>query len=145
MGEVEASACPDSRHARSVQELFDRVTKDYPVALKVVAAQSAWQDPLALLTAGGRACLWESEQPSSHVGMAGAPCWVWNALAERAYHDGADYFYQVEPPAHVSGEPDAFQLTRRRARQSNPQVNDDTEFVTPGGRERKSAIPAASA
>lgn len=24
-----------------------------------------------------------------------APCWVWNALADIAYHDGANYFYQL--------------------------------------------------
>lgn len=34
-------------------------------------------------------------QTSSHAGMQGAPCWVWNALAEQAYRDGAHYFYQA--------------------------------------------------
>ena len=29
------------------------------------------------------------------VGMAGAPCWIWNILADRAYNDGHSYFFQV--------------------------------------------------
>lgn len=28
-------------------------------------------------------------------GTAHAPVWVWNALIEKAYSDGADYFYQI--------------------------------------------------
>ena len=27
--------------------------------------------------------------------MKGAPCWVWNELAKRAYADGCDYFFQL--------------------------------------------------
>jgi len=29
------------------------------------------------------------------VGTRGSPCWVWNALARRAYEEGASYFYQL--------------------------------------------------
>jgi len=32
---------------------------------------------------------------SKHSNMTGAPVWVWNALADLAYHDGMDYFYQL--------------------------------------------------
>ena len=38
-------------------------------------------------------------------GMKNAPAWVWSSLALQAFHDGCDYFYQV---------------------------NDDLMFVTPG-------------
>jgi len=34
-------------------------------------------------------------QMSKHSGMTGAPCWVWNAIADLAYHDKMHYFYQL--------------------------------------------------
>jgi hypothetical protein len=27
--------------------------------------------------------------------MLGNPCWIWNELAKRAYHDGCDYYFQL--------------------------------------------------
>jgi len=27
--------------------------------------------------------------------MTGKPCWIWNAIADLAYHDDMHYFYQL--------------------------------------------------
>lgn len=36
-------------------------------------------------------------------GMTGAPAWVWNALAQRAYDSGCDYFYQLNDDVELHG------------------------------------------
>jgi hypothetical protein len=57
----------DHQRADELQKIFYDNVKDYPISLKTFAIQ----------------------------GMKGSPCWIWNVLAQRAFHDGIDYFYQV--------------------------------------------------
>jgi hypothetical protein len=52
---------------RRVRARFRKMTKGYPVHL----------------------------MPSAHSGAKGAPCWIWNTLADFAYHDDADFLYQL--------------------------------------------------
>ena len=57
----------NSSNVNVLHARFDELARSYPLSLKVM----------------------------SFSGMNGAPCWVWNALADQALHDGSHYLYQL--------------------------------------------------